>query len=142
MEYWVYWIIIAVILTIIEACTTNIVCIWFVASSLLAMIISLFTDNLIIQIGVFALLGVILLILTKPFINKYLKKQNVKTNLDRVVGMIGTVTHEITKNNIGEVKVDGKKWSAISKQKLNIGETVKVLKIEGVKLVVEKEEEK
>ena len=137
--FWLYWLVIAIVLTVIEAVTVNIVSIWFVISSLIAMIVSLFTDNLVIQIGVFVIVGVILLFLTKPIIDKYLKQKNIKTNLDRVIGMTGIVTEEIKKNSIGEIKVDGKRWSAISNVKIPVGENVKVLKIDGVKLIVEKE---
>ena len=52
--------------------------------------------------------------------------------------MKGIVTEEIKKNVIGEVKVDGKKWSAISNKKIEVGEEVIVDAIEGVKLVVRK----
>ena len=51
--------------------------------------------------------------------------------------MTGVVTEEITKNNIGEVKVDGKRWSAIANKKIKVDSTVKVLEIKGVKLIVE-----
>ena len=66
-----------------------------------------------------------------------LDKNKQKTNLDRVVGMEGIVTEKISKNNPGEVKVDGKRWTAISDKTIEEGKTVKILKIEGVKLIVE-----
>lgn len=77
---------------------------------------------------------------TRDILQKKLIK-NEKTNLDRVVGMKGIITEEITENNIGEVKVDGKKWSAVSKHPIKKGEFVKILKINGVKLEVESWEE-
>ena len=70
----------------------------------------------------------------------FLEKLNIKpekTNLDRVIGMTGVVTEEIRKNNPGEVKVDGKKWTAISKKKIEKDKDVKIIAIEGVKLIVE-----
>ena len=53
--------------------------------------------------------------------------------------MTGIVTEEITKNEVGEVKVDGKKWSAVAKSKINVGDEVIIKDIDGVKLIVEKE---
>ena len=41
---------------------------------------------------------------------------------------------------IGEVLVDGKKWSAISNEPIKKGEKVKILKIEGVKLQVKRQD--
>ena len=53
--------------------------------------------------------------------------------------MTGIVTEEIKKNTVGEVKVDGKKWSAISDTSIKVDEEVVVEKIDGVKLIVKKE---
>ena len=64
-----------------------------------------------------------------------------KTNLDRVIGMKGIVTQDIVPMNIGEIKVDGKLWSAISDEKLVTGDIVEILQIDGVKLKVKKWED-
>ena len=40
-----------------------------------------------------------------------------------------------------EVKVDGKRWTAYADNEIDIGCTVKVLDINGVKIKVKKEEE-
>ena len=134
-----FWLVIVIILGIIELITVNLVSIWFIASGIIALISSLFIDNIVIEFAIFVILGIIFMLLTKPFINNI--KPNVKTNLDRIVGMTGIVTEEINKNKNGEVKVDGKKWSAVSKHPLKVGDKVKILKINGVKLEVESWEE-
>ncbi len=137
---WIYWLCIIIFLTILEVSTTNLVSIWFIASGLVSLIISLVYDSLFLEIGNFVILGVILLIITKPIINKYLKKgTSVKTNLDRVIGMTGICTEEIKKNVIGEVKVDGKRWSAYSTEVIKVNDAVIIEKIDGVKLKVRKE---
>ena len=46
------------------------------------------------------------------------------------------MTEEITKLEPGEVKVDGKKWSAIANKKISVGSKVEILSIDGVKLNV------
>jgi membrane protein implicated in regulation of membrane protease activity len=137
---WLWWLIIIVILAIIEFSTVNLTTIWFITSGLVSLLISFITDNFYIQFGVFVILGVILLITTRPFLVKWLTPIREKTNLDRVVGMEGIVTEDILPNRIGEVKVDGKKWSAKSDKKLKVDEIVIVEKIEGVKLIVRKKE--
>lgn len=131
------WLVIVILLTVVEAMTANVVTIWFVASGLVAIGISFFTDNFLIQLGVFAVLGIILLITTRPILKNFLNSKNEKTNFDRILDMKGIVTEEIDKNKIGEVKVDGKKWSAISDEKILVDKTVKILEIQGVKLKVE-----
>ena len=135
------WLTAAIFLGIIEAITTNLVSIWFVISAIISMILSLFTDNLIIQIGAFVLIGIVLMPISKKLYKK-VKVSNAKTNLDRIIGMKGLVTEDITKDNIGEVKVDGKKWSAYADTDISRGEPVRILSINSVKLKVEKWEDK
>ena len=129
-----FWLMVVIILGIIELMTVNLVAIWFIASGLIALIISLFVDNIVIEFTVFVILGIIFMILTKPFMKKI--KPNSKTNLDRIIGMTGVVTEEISKNKNGEVKVDGKLWTAYSNKKIKVGSAIEVLSIDSVKLEV------
>lgn len=70
-----------------------------------------------------------------------IKVKDTKTNLDRIIGMKGIVTKDITKDNIGEVKVDGKLWSAYSEEEIPKGNHVQILSINSVKIKVKKWEE-
>lgn len=135
------WVAVVILLAIAEAITINIVTIWYVASGLVTILICFLTDNFIIQFGVFAILGTVLLITTRPILKKFISTKRVKTNFDRIIGMEGIVTEEIQKNQVGEIKVDGKKWSAVSDKKILVGKTVKVLSINSVKLKVEEVKE-
>ena len=135
---WIFWLILVIVLTIIEVATVNLLTIWFVISGIVALILSFFIEDVAIVSTIFAVLGIILLITTRPILKKYLPTQRERTNIDRVIGMKGIVTEEIKKNVIGEVKVDGKKWSAISNKKIEVGEEVIIDAIDGVKLVVRK----
>ena len=121
---WIFWLILVIVLTIIEVATVNLLTIWFVISGIVALILSFFIEDVAIVSTIFAVLGIILLITTRPILKKYLPTQRERTNIDRVIGMKGIVTEEIKKNVIGEVKVDGKKWSAISNKKIEVGEEV------------------
>mgnify|MGYP004640278369 FL=1 len=140
MEIFYVWLIIAIILGILELATTNLVSVWFVISSLVAMLVAKFTDNIFIQITIFVLLGVILMPFSKKIYNK-IKSNDTKTNIDRIIGMTGVVTEDINKDSIGEVKVDGKKWSAYADTPIKKGEKVTILSINSVKLKVEKGKE-
>ncbi len=135
---WIFWLILVIVLTIIEVATVNLLTIWFVISGIVALILSFFIEDVAIVSTIFAVLGIILLITTRPILKKYLPTQRERTNIDRVIGMKGIVTEEIKKNVIGEVKVDGKKWSAISNKKIEVDEEVIVDAIDGVKLIVRK----
>ena len=133
------WFILFVILLFIELVTVNLVTIWFAIGSVAAIITTIFTDSILIQSIVFIVVSVISLLITKPLIKKVKKFDVTPTNSDRVIGKTGEVTQKIGRNKYGEVKVYGNTWTASSKQVIDVGERVKVLAIDGVKLVVEKE---
>lgn len=132
------WLTIVVLLTIVEAMTVNLTTIWFVVSGLVAIGLSFVTDIFLIQFGVFVCLGMVLLIVTKPFVKKFLDSRDAKTNFDRIIGMNGIVIKEINDVDNGEVKVDGKIWTAYSDDSLKVNDKVKVLEISGSKIKVRK----
>lgn len=142
MELWIFWLILIIILVVAEISTVNLVSVWFIASGIISLVLSFFVNSFIIQFAVFVILGIILLITTKPILEKTVESKKEKTNLDRVIGMTAIVTEPIKRNVIGEVKVDGKRWSAISSKKIEVDEEVVVEAIDGVKLIVRKKEEK
>ncbi len=138
---WLVWLIIVLVLAFIELSTVNLVSVWFIASGIVSLVVSIFYDNFYVQFAIFVILGIILLLTTRKLLEKLIKPKEVKTNLDRVVGMTAIVTEPIKKHEIGEVKVDGKKWSAESKENLKVDDEVIVEAINGVKLVVRKKED-
>ncbi len=135
------WLIIVILLAIIEFLTINLTTIWFIASGIVALIISFMIKNFVLQLAVFAILGIILLVTTRPILIKIIKPKDSKTNVDRIIGMKGVVTESISDTNPGEVKVDGKHWTAISSESLKVDDIVKILSIDGVKLKVKKWED-
>ena len=138
---WFIWLGIILFLAVIEVMTSNLTTIWFVISGLLSLFLSFVIDNFFIQFALFVLLGIVLLFTTKKTLDAWIGPKNIKTNLDRIVGMEGIVTEEIRRNVPGEVKVDGKRWTAYADKVIKEDTIVKVLKINGVKIKVEKVEE-
>ncbi|MFI3260839.1 MAG: NfeD family protein [bacterium] len=136
------WLIVILVLSILEFVTVSLFTIWFVISATLSLILSFFIESQLILFGVFVLGGIFLLITTRPFLIKYLNIKKEATNSDKVIGMTGVVTEDILINEVGEVKVDGKKWSATSQVELKKGDTVIIKEIKGVKLEVERESKK
>ena len=135
------WMIIFILLILLELGTVNLVSIWFALGSLAAFVLSFFRDNITIQIALFVGVSFISLLLTRGFVEKIRGNKIIPTNLDRVIGQIGIVTEEITKLEPGEVKVDGKRWSAVSNKKIKVGSKVEILSIDGVKLNVKEVKE-
>ena len=69
-------------------------------------------------------------------------KHELLKNSDMIVGQAETKEplskEPLSKNKVGEVRVDGKKWSATSSVKISEGEEVEIVAIDGVKLKVKK----
>lgn len=135
------WLTLFVVLITIEFLTTSLVTVWFAFGSLCAFFTSMITDSILIQTTVFLVVSIITLVLTRPLAKKYLIPERVRTNYDKIIGMTAIVTKDIKKLEPGEVKVDGKYWTAASKQNIQKDSKVEILSIEGVKLIVKKKEE-
>ncbi len=139
---WKYWLILAGVFIIIESITTGFFVFWFAVGALIALIVSLFIDNILIQAVVFIISSALLLVLTKPLVKKFVKNnETVPTNVFRLIGKEGVVLENIDSiNGTGKVKVKGELWSATSDENIEKDTKVKVISINGVKLKVEKVE--
>ena len=135
------WLVVILICAFLEAITVNLVTIWFIISGLVALIASLFTDSIVIQVGIFVLLGVFLLVTTRKPLQRMVDVLHEKTNLDRIIGMTGVVTEEILRGKSGVVKVDGKYWTAVSDYDIPVDSIVNILEINSTKLKVKKVED-
>ena len=134
------WIGFAVVMAICEAFTTQLVSLWFVLGSVSAAITSIFTKSIPIQSAVFLIVSLVALLVTRPLVKKLKQKRgNVSTNADRLIGKTGVLLRDIEDiDNVGQAKVEGEIWTVKSeKAPLSKDEKIKVLSIEGVKLIVE-----
>lgn len=132
------WLIVAVVFAIAELMTTSLTLVWFSIGALVLMVLSMFIENIIIQILLFAVISITLLVVfTKYFVNKD-KSFQYDTNLQGIEKKIGIVKEEIPPYRTGIVTLTGEDWTAISanNEKIEKGKAVKIDRIEGVKLVV------
>ena len=136
---WQYWLIASGAFFIGEILTVGFLLFWFGIACLLAMVVSFFTSNIIIQMVVFLVSSVILILSTKPFVKKFINKKTILTNANSLIGKKAIVIKEI--NNLqgtGQIKIGGEIWSAQNESDTTISENqeVEIIKIEGVKLIV------
>ncbi len=135
------WIIASVVFFIIELATVQLATVWFVFGALAALLAAFLGAPLWLQITLFILVSVLLLIFTRPLAKKWLFRNKEATNSDRCIGRQAAVTEEIDNNaGTGAVRVLGLTWTARSADGAVIpaGRTVTVIRIEGVKLIVER----
>ena len=135
----ILWLVALIALLVLEAATVGLVSLWFALGSLAALITSFFIHNIWVQFGVFLAVSLVSLLIIRPLGRRYVTPKQVATNADRAVGSEGVVTETI--NNLkatGQVSVRGAVWTARTEDDSVIpaGTTIKVLRIEGVKLIV------
>ncbi|WP_411328550.1 NfeD family protein [Anaerofustis stercorihominis] len=137
------WLILLVLFVVIEVLTTQLVSIWFAGGSLISLILSFLDVNIVILVIVFFITSIIFLCITYPLYHKYVKSEIVPLNADSLIGMYAVVIKEINnKEAVGQVKVKGQVWSALNEidEIIPEGEEVKIIKIEGVHVIVQKKE--
>ena len=136
---WQIWLIACGVFFVIEIFTVGFLIFWLGVAALLAMLISFFTNSIILQTSVFVIASALLIFATRPLVNKIQKKDATPTNVYSLVGKKGIVVEDINwANGTGQVKVEGDIWSAKTKEQINIpkGTEVEIESIEGVKVYV------
>ena len=136
---WQIWLIASGIFFICEIITVGFLVFWLGVGALIAMLVSFFTSNIIIQMSVFVISSGLLIFATRPLVNKISKKDVVPTNVYSLIGKKAVVTEDIDwVTGKGQIKFEGEVWSAKSKEQINIpaGSEVEIVSIEGVKAFV------
>lgn len=142
MSMTIFWLIAFIIFVVGEAVTVGLIAIWFAIGALGAMLTAALGGGLWLQIVIFLILSAVSLMLFKPLSRKWMTNHKAaRTNADRVIGESALVTEEIDNTRAtGQVQVDGQIWTARSAHDVVIpaGSQVKVLTIQGVKVMVER----
>ena len=142
LPLWAIWLILCGTFLLIEIFNISFLLIWPGIGSFFAFIASVLGAPIEIQIAVFAISTTIMIIFMKPLTKKLFKNNDsTKMNNDAMIGKKGVVIKEINSTeDVGQVKVAGELWSAITlnDEKIKINEIVEVTKVDGVKLVVTK----
>lgn len=136
----ILWSVFIVITIIVELQTTDLITIWFTIGAIGAIIAAALNAPALLQVGIFLFVSILLLLATRPLTKNMMQKSIIKTNADKVVGMIGIVTKEILPDEIGEVKVDNMLWRAtnLENEHFVVGEKVSVDAISGTKVIISK----
>lgn len=137
---WKFWLVICGICLAIEAVTVGFLVFWFAVGAILALCASFITDNIVIQSAIFLISSTALMFLTKPVVDKYMKKtKQTSTNAFSIIGKEALVIEDIdTINGKGQIKIGGEVWSAKSDDNIVIPKEskVEIISIDGVKVLV------
>ena len=143
MEIWIYWIIAALILFIIEMFTAGLAVICLSFGCLGGAIAAAADASIEWQLSIFAIVSFIALIAVRPLLKRlfYKNGEKVATNASAMVGKHGVVCADINGDDEqGRVMIEGVDWRAIATddQHLEKGTRVVVTDINSVVLTVKK----
>lgn len=134
------WLVLMIILLVIEGVVPGLVSIWFALGALAALLSAIVGAPMWLQVVWFLLISIVSLILTRPLAKKYVNTRTTPTNADMLIGQECVVTEAIDNVlGLGAVTVGGKIWTARTEDpdiKAAVGQTMTVVRIEGVKLIV------
>ena len=137
----IVWLVLLLLFAGAEAISVGLTSIWFAAGALCALIAALAGAELWVQITLFLAVSALCLLAVRPLARRHLNSKVEPTNADRVIGQQAQVTEDI--DNIrgkGAVVIRGVAWTARSEDGSPVpaGALVRVLRIEGVKVFVER----
>ena len=141
---WV-WLSVVIISMIIELSTVQLVSFWFALGAAITLGLSFIPGfPWWAQVLVFAAISVASFFAFRPLVMKWQQKHQGKdtnTNLDLIIGMYVRVLKPADFDSLGEAKIGDVVWSIKSKDGkiLDKDEIVKIVAIEGNKLIAEKQ---
>jgi len=131
----IWWFLLTMVFIGIELAVPALVSIWFAFAAIILTLISGMVKNPINEFYIFVGLSGLFLILTRPIAKKLLEKR--KPIESRIFGQDVEISKEI-ELDLYEVKLDGKYWRATCNEKLEVGDTGVVERVEGNKLILRK----
>ena len=117
--------------------------VWFALGAIAAFLAAYVGAGVAIQVVVFLIVSILLLIVTRPLVMKHFNQKRERTNAESLIGQKAVVIEKIDPiHGVGRVEVNGMEWSAKTEESgENEKDTIVSIKgIQGVKLIVEKEE--
>ena len=141
MEIYLYWLIAAIILVIVEICTAGFGSICFAVGAGFSALAAALGVSFTWQIVVFAVVSILIFIFLRPIAIRFIdkKSKDVKTNAEALIGRRGIVSERIdAAQHTGRVAVDGDDWKAVSEDGSVIekGASVEIVKMESIIVTV------
>jgi len=138
--HWVWWLVAAIGLGVLEILTLDLVLLMFAVGAFAAIVANLLGGDITVQVLTFAITSLVMLVVLRPFLLRNLRRRMpvVETNAAAYVGRPAIVLSEVTDRG-GLVKLSGEDWSAraaMPGSTFAAGEDVSVLRIDGATAIV------
>lgn len=141
MKAIIFWLCTAIVLGITEAATVSLVCVWFAGGALVALVAAALGAPVWLQFTLFLVVSAALLFALRPIAWKYYRKDGTATNVDAIIGKQAIVVEPVDNlRGTGRVMIGSVDWTArsVDGSVIERDTLVRVLRIEGVKVCVEK----
>ena len=140
------WGIVFVVTLIIEFQSADIDAVWFSVGALVTLIVDfIFPDlSIVWQLVIFIATTIILLLTLGRWAKKKLRRKNISTNSDALVGKEITILEDCNEFDKGSGTINDVVWTTICQTgtSLKKGDHAIIVAIEGNKLIVKSKEEK
>ena len=139
----IFWLIAFVAFLIIEIITLGLTTVWFAIGSIAAFLAAYVGASIVVQIVVFLVVSIVFLVFTRPILMKFFNQKRERTNAESLIGQKAIVIETIDSiHGVGRVEVNGMEWAAKTDESglIEKDTIVSIKGIQGVKLIVEKEE--
>lgn len=136
------WLIVMVVFIGFELATMGLTTIWFAFGALASLVAAALHAPMWLQIIIFFAASIVALFGLRDVALKYFNRNREQTNAQGLIGQKGIVVERISNiEAVGCIAISGQEWSARAAKEedtYEVGETVIVREIRGVKLIVEK----
>lgn len=136
--FWI-WMAAAVVFVVIEQFAPTLVFLSFAVAAAIAGIYAQFKpDEVNWQIGIFIIVTLVVLPMSRKFAKKITKAQPRESNVDAMIGKLAVVTQEIEPHQPGKVKFEGEVWQASADERIEPPAKVTIARVEGTRVHVHK----
>ena len=141
----VFWLILMILFVVAELVTVGLTSIWFAAGSLAALIAAIMGAGIGAQVVSCLVVSIALLCSTRSWAKKFVNSRVTRTNSDSLIGEVIIITERVSNlDQTGTAVVNGQEWTVRAdddKEVIEAGELARIVRITGVKLIVEKNKE-
>lgn len=140
------WLAAIILFLALEAATTSLCSIWFAGGALAALAAAACGAGIRLQLLLFVAVSFVLFFTLRPLAARYVKRKREETSLEPFAGRRAVVQEPIdNERGTGSVRLGDETWLARAvreEEKFEKGQAVKIVRVGGAKLFVEKWEKK
>ena len=138
MSLWMIWFIIAIVFIVMEIFTPTFFFLSLGIGAIMAGLLSFVSASIPFQILVFVVIAFLVFLWMKKVSGKWFDTKTDKTNVYALQNKTGIVTKTITSETKGYIKIGGEEWPATTEDEkpIDTGQRVRIISIEGNKLIV------